>query len=113
MAMTETTAGERPIRFVHAALSRDHHAFRERVEALAAGTDLAPFFIYENARPGDGAHATGRLDRDLLAEQIDPKGDTYFLGPLPFMQAVKSALDDIGVPASRQHCEFFGPATAL
>jgi len=113
MAMTEAAAGERPIRFVHAALSRDHHAFRERVEELAAGHDLSPFFIYEQRRPGDGAHAEGRLDRDLLAEQIDPEGDVYFLGPLPFMQAVKGALDEIGVPASRQHFEFFGPAEAL
>ena len=114
MAMTEAAAGERAIRFIHAALIRDHHAFRGRVEELAAQTEgLEPFFIYEETRAGDGAHATGRLDRDLLAEQIDPAGDTYFLGPPPFMRAVKLALDDIGVPPERQHYEFFGPAEAL
>ncbi|MFP4182350.1 MAG: NO-inducible flavohemoprotein [Thiohalospira sp.] len=113
MAMTEAVAGHRPVRFIHAALTRDHHAFRERVEALAAANDVAPFFIYEEGQPGDGAHATGRLDRDRLAEQIDLDGDVYFLGPTPFMRAVKGALDDLGIPAERQHYEFFGPAEAL
>jgi nitric oxide dioxygenase len=39
--------------------------------------------------------------------------DVYFLGPKPFMQAIKKHLKALGVPEAQSHYEFFGPASAL
>ena len=39
--------------------------------------------------------------------------DAYFLGPQPFMRAVKQYLRELGVPEQQTHHEFFGPAAAL
>jgi nitric oxide dioxygenase len=39
--------------------------------------------------------------------------DAYFLGPLPFMKAVKRSLHELGVPQAQTYYEFFGPAKAL
>ena len=39
--------------------------------------------------------------------------ETYFVGPKPFMAFIKRALQEIGVPESQSHHEFFGPAEAL
>jgi nitric oxide dioxygenase len=39
--------------------------------------------------------------------------DAYFVGPKPFMKAIKRALGALGVPAAQSRYEFFGPAAAL
>jgi nitric oxide dioxygenase len=39
--------------------------------------------------------------------------DAYYLGPKPFMKAVRRALRDLGVPDTRAKFEFFGPASSL
>ncbi|MDX1802953.1 MAG: NO-inducible flavohemoprotein [Alcanivorax sp.] len=114
MAMLEAYAGQRPIRFIHAAISRDHHAFRERVDALAGDhEDVSAHYLYEEGLPGEGAHGEGRISRQWLDQWLAPEGDCYFLGPLGFMQAVKRQLTELGVPAERQRFEFFGPSEAL
>ena len=39
--------------------------------------------------------------------------DVYFLGPKPFMAFIKRSLAALGLPSSRMHYEFFGPAETL
>ncbi|HAV87836.1 MAG TPA: nitric oxide dioxygenase, partial [Pseudomonas sp.] len=39
--------------------------------------------------------------------------DVYFLGPKPFMTAVRRQLRALGVPDTQVRYEFFGPASAL
>lgn len=114
MAMLEAYAGARPIRFIHAAISGEHHAFRERVNTLAEQhSDVSAYYLYEERREGDGAHSQGRVRQDLLERILHRDGDCYFLGPLPFMQAVKQQLSALKIPEDRQHFEFFGPREAL
>lgn len=65
---------------------------------------------YETGDPGslpvDGRH-TGRMD---LAEiDLPPDAEYYLCGPLPFMQSVRTALLDRGVPATDIQYEVFGP----
>jgi len=43
-------------------------------------------------------------DRDL---------DAYFLGPKPFMAAIRRQLRALGIPEHQTRFEFFGPASAL
>ncbi|MET0937550.1 MAG: NO-inducible flavohemoprotein [Luteibacter sp.] len=108
---------DRTIHFIHSARHGGVHAFRKTVEDLAQGyPKLKHYFCYEVEREGDPQpHATGFLDRDLLAAWLPAAHamDAYFLGPKPFMKAVHGALRDIGVPAANARYEFFGPTGSL
>jgi nitric oxide dioxygenase len=93
------------------------HAFREHVDALAERhPQLRRFFCYERTRAGDRQpDATGMINRELLQRWM-PAGadvDAYFVGPKPFMKAIKRYLREIGVPEAQSRYEFFGPAAAL
>ncbi|MBC8732297.1 NO-inducible flavohemoprotein [Paraburkholderia sp. UCT2] len=118
LSMLEAALGtERPVHFIHAARHGGVHAFRARVEALAdQHPQLQRFYCYEQERAGDiEAHAIGFIDEALLNAWLPPTRDVdvYFLGPTPFMKAVKKHLKTVGVPESQSRYEFFGPAAAL
>ncbi|MDR7332160.1 NO-inducible flavohemoprotein [Roseateles asaccharophilus] len=117
MAILEAAAASgRPIRFIHAARHGGAHAFRERVDQLAATHDnVEAVYIYDEPRPDDTPHAVGRVDRELLARQLPPDRDVdlYLLGPRLFMQAVYAHGVALGVPAAQLRYEFFGPTEAL
>lgn len=117
MSMLESSAASgREIRFVHAARHGGAHAFRARVQALAAQyPNVQPYFLYDEPREGDQPHAVGRLTPEVLAQHLpeDRDVDLYFLGPKPFMQAVRRQALALGVPESRLRWEFFGPLESL
>ena len=107
----------RPVHFIHAARHGGVHAFRQQVQELAArNAQLQVHFCYEQPRAEDPApQATGLIDRALLQQWL-PKStdvDAYFVGPKPFMKAIKRYLGELGVPAAQSRYEFFGPAAAL
>lgn len=110
-------ANGRPVHFIHAARDGGVHAFRDHVEQLAARhPQLRRFFCYERERAGDRRpDATGMIDRALLQRWMPATTDVdaYFVGPKPFMKAVKRYLREIGVPEAQSRYEFFGPAAAL
>jgi len=118
LAMLQAALGtERPVHFIHSARHGGVHAFRDTIDDLAARhPQLKRFYCYELQRDGDaGAHGFGYLDEARLHEWL-PKTrdvDAYFLGPVPFMKAVKKHLRTLGVPESQSRYEFFGPASAL
>ena len=107
----------RDVIFIHAARHRGVHAFHTRLEELAAShPQLRYFHLY--AEQGDGQpvpQITGLLDSAKLAAWLPESRnvDAYFVGPTPFMKAVKLSLHELGVPESQIHYEFFGPAEAL
>ncbi len=106
----------RPIRFLHAARHAGVHAFRERVEALAAEyPNVSVQFLYDEPRPGDPPHRPGRVTRALLAEQLpaDRQADIYLIGPTLFMRGVYADAIALGVPKDRLRYEFFGPLEAM
>lgn len=107
----------RPIHFIHAARHGGVHAFRRQVEELAARhAQLRVHFCYEQPRAGDAApHASGLIDAARLQQWLpaNPDLDAYFVGPKPFMKAIKRYLAELGVPAAQSRYEFFGPAAAL
>lgn len=110
-------ATERPIHFIHSARHGGVHAFRDVIDGLAAKHPrLHRYYCYETPRTGDAEpDATGFLDKDLLAAWLPASDamDAYYLGPKPFMKAVRRALRDLGVPDARAKFEFFGPASSL
>lgn len=106
----------REIRFIHAARHGGVHAFREHIDGLAQRhPQLKRHYIYAEERAGQpAADAVGLLDKEQLGEWLPSRDvDAYFLGPVPFMQAVKRSLRELGVPEGQTYYEFFGPAKAL
>lgn len=110
-------ASGRQIHFIHCARNGGVHAFREHVDGLAArNPQLKRFYCYDE---DDGvslpADALGYLDQAQLERWLPQERDldAYFLGPKPFMAAVKRHLEALGVPQGQSRYEFFGPASAL
>ena len=118
LAMLEQAlADSRPVHFIHCARNAGVHAFRRAVDALAERhTQLQRFYCYEeHDGSADAPDAIGRLTEQQLADWLPQSRDvdTYFLGPKPFMAAVRRQLKAIGVPEQQTRYEFFGPASAL
>ena len=105
----------RPVTFVHFARSAAVHAFRDWVDDLVARSPQARRFYCHEEAGNMSVDAHGRVNTDLLARWLPQARDTdaYFIGPPPFMAAVKHALGELGVPPAQMHWEFFGPAAAL
>ncbi|MEZ3184486.1 NO-inducible flavohemoprotein [Pseudomonas sp. LM13] len=118
LAMLEQAlATSRPVHFIHCARNAGVHAFRRAVDALAERhTQLQRFYCYEEHDGSvDAPDAIGRLTEQQLADWLpaDRDVDAYFLGPKPFMAAIKRQLKSLGVPEQQTRYEFFGPASAL
>lgn len=118
LAMLEQAlATSRPVHFIHCARNAGVHAFRRAVDALAERhTQLQRFYCYEeHDGSADAPDAIGRLTEQQLADWLPHSRDVdaYFLGPKPFMAAVRRQLRAIGVPEQQTRYEFFGPASAL
>ncbi len=113
----QALATSRPVHFIHCARNAGVHAFRRAVDALAERhTQLQRFYCYEeHDGSADAPDAIGRLTEQQLADWLPQSRDVdaYFLGPKPFMAAVRRQLKAIGVPEQQTRYEFFGPASAL
>lgn len=105
--------------FIQAARNSSVHAMADEVRDLADGiAPVATRVIYDEPLSGDAE--TGKCDdvglitKDFIAEHTPvADADYYFCGPKPFMATIEMILNHLGVDASRQHCEFFGPKQAL
>ncbi|RRW55136.1 NO-inducible flavohemoprotein [Stutzerimonas stutzeri] len=118
LAMLEQALStSRPVHFIHCARNAGVHAFRRAVDAFAERhTQLQRFYCYEeHDGSADAPDAIGRLTEQQLADWLPQSRDVdaYFLGPKPFMAAVRRQLKAIGVPEQQTRYEFFGPASAL
>ncbi|EIM93079.1 bifunctional nitric oxide dioxygenase/dihydropteridine reductase 2 [Paraburkholderia hospita] len=115
--LTAALQTSRPIHFIHAARHGGVHAFRDTIDDLAGRhPQLTRFYVYEKPRQQDDAyHAEGYIDEARLNQWLPATRDldVYFLGPKPFMKAVKRHLKAIGVPEKQSRYEFFGPASEL
>ncbi|MCK0068102.1 NO-inducible flavohemoprotein [Kordiimonas laminariae] len=115
MLNTEAATG-REIHFIHAALNRNTHAFREHVQNTAAEhTNVKPIFVYNEPTATCAPHAKGFITKEMLEAQIPSDRDVefYFLGPKPFMQSALKIAKELNIPEGQIHYEFFGPAEDL
>ena len=115
--LEEALQTSRPVHFIHCARNAGVHAFRNTVDALAERhQQLKRFYCYEE-HWGDGAQpdGIGLLTEERLASwlPVDRDLDAYFLGPKPFMAAIRCQLKALGVPEQQTRYELFGPASAL
>ena len=99
-----------PITLLHADVDEASFALRHQVlEDLRTLTGGAAHVWYERGAESSlpvEAHA-GVMDLDDV--KLPDDAAYYLCGPLPFMQAVRSALIDRGVPARDIQYEVFGP----
>ena len=115
MLNSEVGSG-RDIRFIHAALNSEVHAFKNHVNQLAtAHQHISPLYVYSHPQENCQPHATGFITEELVAQQLPDDRDVefYFLGPLPFMRAALKIAKNLGLPESQVHYEFFGPSESL
>jgi predicted ferric reductase len=83
--------------------------FRDRIDELTARLNLKVVHVLEEPPP-DWTAETGYLDADILTRHL-PVGYQRFqffaCGPNPMLDAVETALVQIGTPADRIHTERF------
>lgn len=109
---------ERKVTFVHAAQNGNVHALREEVEELAQFENVTSYFFYDSPTEEDRKHnrfdIEGYITREWLKEKVSlADADFYFCGPVPFMKAINSFLQELSVNEDRIHFEFFGPKASL
>ncbi|RJL21165.1 NO-inducible flavohemoprotein [Paracoccus siganidrum] len=100
-----------PVYYVHGTTGRATHALDPQIRHLArrhGRTTVATF--YEQPDPAGGAN-DGLITLDWLRDNVPlSDADIYLCGPKPFLRHFVSGLVGEGIPASRIHYEFFGPA---
>lgn len=113
------TANERQIHYVHGTYNGGMHAMGEHVRRLVARSpNASATTFYLSPRRGDtigrSHDVDGLITLDWLRDNTPTDSADYYLcGPKPFLATFVHGLQRIGVPSSRIHCEFFGPADAL
>ena len=117
-ALVENGA-EVPVHYIHGTHDRTTHAMRDHVRALAARgkavrvTDFHQTPLADEAEGTDYDIAGIITDEWLVANTPTAEASYYICGPRPFLRHAVSTLSLAGVPASRIHYEFFGPADEL
>lgn len=110
----EALITQRTIYFIHSARNYQIDPFYEYIHDLSANhKNLHTLYCYED-NSQHYANIEGYLTKEILANTLPhEKIDTYFLGPMFFMQKVRDFLLELGVDHIHMHYEFFGPAKLL
>lgn len=108
-----------PVHYIHGTHDKETHAMRDHVRALGArGKAVYVTDFHQTPLAGEiegkDYDAAGIItDEWLVANTPVAEADYYICGPRPFLRHAVSTLSLAGVPASRIHYEFFGPADEL
>jgi nitric oxide dioxygenase len=108
IARTQPT---RDVVAVHAEHDPTRHPLR--ADIISSGTRLRSFrhlvwYATSGAPVPDGVEVhTGRVQPDAIP--LHPDSEAYLCGPVPFMQSVRTALRQRGLPSERIRYEVFGP----
>lgn len=113
------TEPNREITFIHANANSKVHAMREHVENMEnKHPNVTSYICYSH--PTDEDKAEKRFDKEGFVELdwlksvlSDNQKDFYFCGPLPFLQAMDSALKEWGVPEENRTYELFSPISTI
>jgi len=99
-----------PITLLHADADEDSFALRSQVlDDLRALSGATAHVWYERGADSTLPVTVHEGVMDLADVELPEDAVYYLCGPLPFMQAVRSALIDRGVPARDIQYEVFGP----
>jgi predicted ferric reductase len=110
MSMIRTLADQRdkrPVVLLYGSKDWDAITFREELEALKARLDLRVVHVLENP-PEGWTGERGFITADVLKRHLPPPyaDHEYFIcGPDVMMDAIETALGNLGVPISKYHSE--------
>lgn len=122
VSMVETIVRDHPgleTHYIHGTMCSDTHAMDTHVRALATSNPhIRVATFYSDPLPGDCLGEThegeGFISIDWLSANTPLNdADIYLCGPKPFLRMFVGSLALAGVPSSRIHYEFFGPADEL
>ena len=106
----------RAVHFIQCARNRSVMGFDQWLnEQAQQHPQLQRFICLSEPQENEQADATGFLTQELLSQWMPTnlkEADVYFLGPVPFMRAVRKQLNDLEVPNENVRYEWFGPADA-
>jgi nitric oxide dioxygenase len=106
------TAGSRlQIMLLHADLNENSFALRRQVLGDIGALPNASIYVWYEDGADSGEPVTGVFPGMMDISQVSLPADAgyYLCGPIPFMQAVRSALIERGVPPQDIQYEVFGP----
>lgn len=112
MSMLRTMADRgdpRPVLLIYGNRSLETLAFHDALERLESGLDLTVVPVLEKP-PSDWKGESGFIDEDVLRRHLPSEGIQrlhLICGPGPMIDAVESALDELGVPRERMLAERF------
>jgi ferredoxin-NADP reductase len=102
-----------PVRLLYSSRSLEDVIYKRELDRLSGRSDgLEIFHTLTRARPGDWMGYARRIDTDMLAEVGFPPEQRplcMVCGSTPLVEAVASALVELGHPADRVKTERFGP----
>ncbi|WP_075292001.1 NO-inducible flavohemoprotein [Pararhizobium arenae] len=122
VSMLEAIASDYPelnAYFVHGALNSSSHAMDTHVRALASRHGrVSVSTFYSDPLKSDATGLSHDHDGFITVEWLQQNtplmgSDYYLCGPKPFLKSLVQGLARAGVPSSRIHYEFFGPADEL
>ncbi len=107
------SGSEVPVRLLLSSRSWDDVIYREELETVASmpGVDVA--HTLTRSQPPDWTGHRGRIDRELLSKVAWPPSDDprcFVCGPTGLVEAVATALTDLGHDPGRVKTERFGPS---
>jgi ferredoxin-NADP reductase len=114
MAMARSRAlagGVAPMRLLYSSRSLEDVIYREELETLPGGGFEVVHTLTREQPPGWSGYDR-RVDRELLGEVAPPVGElavAYVCGPTPFVEAVATALVELGHDPACIKTERFGP----
>ncbi len=107
----------RPIWYIHGTKYKKDHAMGDHVRRVASENKNVQIHI-RYSQPGEGDlvgrdfDEPGYVDVELFKKILPSQDmDFYLCGPGPFMKSMFDGLLGWGVPETRIHYEFFGPAS--
>ncbi|MEM7683228.1 MAG: pyridoxamine 5'-phosphate oxidase family protein [Pseudomonadota bacterium] len=118
LSMLHAAVGQdsnRSVWFVHGARNGAQHALKDEVKALIKSQpNIAKHIRYsqpsETDMAGSDFDQAGRIDVELLLNlHAGPSAHFLLCGPGKWIAALRSGLEDAGVPAHHIHFETFGP----
>lgn len=107
--------GGRDVLFIHSVRRRERHAFNHEIRGMICQhPNVRAITLYGKAAPDDHAgqdhDGVGRITTELLQQHLPKRGaDFYFCGPIRFMDAMESVLNELHVPLEQRHSEAFEP----
>jgi predicted ferric reductase len=110
MSMIRTLADRgdmRPVILLYASKDWDSITFREDLESLKARLNLTVVYVLQNP-PTGWTGEQGYITAEMFKRRLPPPYETheYFIcGPDVMMDAIETALKELGVPLSKYHSE--------